>query len=133
MKDITSKVIDTYSKKYGIQFTPLGDIGWVTYVGPGDSGKEISISKSQTTIFFSIYPLLEVKCKKCKPQLAQHLLLLNSQTPLVKYSVDADWNILLSVEYPIDEFSYELFKVALDALIEALEKHYPEILEIAKD
>ena len=133
MKGITSKVIDTYSKKYGLRFTAFGDMGWVTYVGLGEGGKEISISKSQTTIFFSIYPLLEVKCKKCKPELAQRLLLLNSQTPLVKYSVDADWNILLSVEYPIDGFSYEVFKEALDALIGALEKHYPEILEIVKD
>lgn len=133
MKEITDKVLKTYAKKYGVDLARFGDIGWMTHIESANSEKMITISVSPMIIFFSIYPLLEVKCKKCRPQLTHHLLLLNSQTPLVKYSVDADWSILLSVEYPAKELTYNLFVTAMDALAEALEKHYSEIVEMAKD
>ena len=133
MKGISAKAVHTYAKKYGIEFAPLGDIGWATRLESNNDEKFLTLNGTERMIFFSIDPLLKVKCHQCRPKLTQHLLLLNAQVPLIKYAIDEKWDISLTVEYPIDAFSYALFKMALDAIKDALKQHYAEIVKIAKD
>jgi hypothetical protein len=132
MPNITDNLITEHAERYGLKFRSLGDMGWVTRIQVGDGWKDISISNSPNAIFFSVYPLIKDVPSKRRSQLAENLLLKNSQSAIVKYSVDAeDWAILLTVEYPPVELSYQLFAAALDALREELAKSYSELLKLA--
>lgn len=130
MKEITDKLLSEYFQRYGLEFDKLGDLGWTTLVDIGNDTKNIGITVWEETVIFSIYPLEKVNCRECRPKLTQHLLLLNAETHFVKYGIDESWNIILSVEYPVKEFSYGLFSVAMDSLIEAVKKHYEGIKKL---
>lgn len=133
LRELTDRVVQGYAKRYGLEFFKLGDLGWTARMSAGGEERNVGLSVAGDTVVFAVYPLLKVECAGCKPALAEHLLFLNADTHLVKYGVDESWYVQLSVQFPLSEFNYGLFAVALDALRLSIEGQYEEISRRASD
>lgn len=133
MKEITDRLLKSYAKRYGVEFHKLGSLGWTTRLNAGGEEKQVGLNVAGPTVIFAVYPLLKVECQGCKPELAQHLLALNAETHLVKYGIDENWYIQLSVQFPVSDFGYGQFAAALDAIKRSVEESYAGIVERARD
>jgi len=59
--------------------------------------------------------------------LYERLLELNHTLLMAKFSIDDDLDVVLSVEYPLEELDASEFRDALDALIHYADRHFEEL------
>ncbi len=133
MPKLTDKTVKEFARKYGIEFAKLGTLGWVARFEGEEEDIKVGLNEADETVIFAVYPLLTVKCRKCRPKLYEHLLLLNAEGHLFRYGVDADSNIQLTVHFPSGEFTYAQFAAALDAIKGTVEAHLDGIKKLARD
>jgi hypothetical protein len=133
VKTLTDRVVTKYAKRYGLAFQKLGQLGWTARTELKPRPQQIGLSVADEIVIFSIYPLVTLPDDKPRLALTEYLLLLNAETHLVKYGVDRNRNIQLTVQVAISALDYAQFAVALDAIRAAVEQHYTHIHELAFD
>jgi hypothetical protein len=133
LKELSDRLVNSYGKRYGVEFHKLGGLGWTTRLNAAGEEQQVGLNVAGQTVIFSVYPLLKVECRGCKPALAEYLLFLNADTHLVKYGVDENWYIQLTVQFPLSEFAYGQFAAALDAIRRSVAGQYEEIRRRASE
>ncbi|MGF1469032.1 MAG: YbjN domain-containing protein [Sandaracinaceae bacterium] len=77
---------------------------------------------------FAIVPFLRTPEDQARAEtLYGRLLELNQQLLMAKFSIDDDFDIVLSVEYPAGELDRSEFDDALDVLSYYADRHYQEL------
>lgn len=74
------------------------------------------VNCTETWVVLAINPLIPEIAVDCLPQLCAYLAELNFHMTLAKLSVSDDGSVVLSVELPNRNVSYEQFVVALETL-----------------
>ena len=83
-------------------------------------------------IFFSIVPFVTTpKGEREALALYRHLLKLNRDMNMAKFSLDQDGDVILSVELPTENLDDSEFKDALDALSFYADRHYLDVSKLA--
>ena len=77
--------------------------------------------------------VLKPKDPECERRLYRHLLRLNYEINMAKFTVDPDGDITLTVELPTENLDYSEFADAINALSYYADEHYLEILNLAQD
>lgn len=83
-------------------------------------------------IFFSIVPFVTTpKGEREALALYRHILKLNRDMNMAKFSLDEDGDLTLSVELPTENLDDSEFKDALDALSFYADRHYLDVSKLA--
>ena len=91
--------IKEFNKLNNSAIQPFGKIGWAKRVEVHGNFKTVGITESGGVVFFSVYPLFKAnKGVQLPKKLLNKLLVLNSKRPLIKYALDEDGVMFLSVE-----------------------------------
>ena len=81
---------------------------------------------------FAVVPFLRSPEERIKAHaLYDRLLQLNQVLYMAKFSIDDDLDVVLSVEYPVEELDESEFCDCLDVLVYYADAHYEELAEIA--
>jgi len=132
---VTKETIDSYFEQYGWTYTyePEHNI-WRTGFRGDVASFRIALRVTDNWAFFVIAPfVLKPKDPECERRLYRHLLRLNYEINMAKFTVDPDGDITLTVELPTENLDYSEFADAINALSYYADEHYLEILNLAQD
>ncbi|MFT3775531.1 MAG: YbjN domain-containing protein [Minicystis sp.] len=82
-------------------------------------------------VTFAVIPFAKLPDDESGDVMADRLLALNREMNLAKFSVDEDADVVLSVEYPIEDLDPSEVRDALDVLSFYAEKYRAEVQEMA--
>ena len=130
---IAPETIDSFFEQYGWTYERDGDDLWRTGFRGDVSGFRIFIKLTEHWAFFTIAPFVVApKDKACTHRLNWHLLRLNRDINMAKFCLDADGDVVLTVELPTENLDYSEFSDALGALSHYADNYYLEILNLAQ-
>jgi hypothetical protein len=84
-------------------------------------------------VIMSISPLVERPVDSCRANILGYLARLNFHATLVKFSMDDQDNVSLTVELPVRGLTFESFASILETLCFYADDQYQRILELATD
>jgi hypothetical protein len=88
---------------------------------------------TENWVFFIIAPfVLTAKNEAAAALLYRRLLQLNQDMTLAKFALDNDDDVVLTVEFPTESIAYDSFRDALDVLSYYADRHYLEVLNLAR-
>jgi len=122
--DTLSTQLGRYFDEYGWQFEKNNDTLFRTgFVG--DTGQyDIWIRTTEHWIYFMIHPFIDpVTHPAARVAVARTLLHANFTINMAKFAMDEAGEVSLSVELPIDGFSYSHFADALTAISHYADDH----------
>jgi len=130
---VTPETIDGYFQEYGWTFQrPEGGRDWQTAVRCDVAVFRIAVRLTDNWVFFTMVPfVLGPRDPQCTERLYRHLLRLNRDITLAKFALDEDGDVLLTVELPAKDLSYETFCDAIGALTYYADDTYVELLNLA--
>ena len=132
---VTAETIEAYFERYGWNFEQLDENCFLTGFG-SDVADAFSIYVTLTPnwVYFAIAPFVEAPGDlACEHKLYQHLLRLCHKINLAKFSVNAQGDVLLTVELPRANLDFGEFSDALGALSYYAEEAYPQVHALATD
>lgn len=119
--------LDEYGWKYDLLKEDIVVTGFA-----GERSKFTVLIRVDTEIVvFAISPLVKKPKTSCNLNTFTYLARLNFHTKLVKFSVDEKNHIVLTVEVPAYELTYEAFVASLEALCFYADDQYQPLLEIS--
>lgn len=84
-------------------------------------------------VSFAVIPFAHLPDDESGDLVAERLLRLNREMNLAKFSVDEDGDVVLSVEYPIDDLDPSEVRDAIDVLSFYAEKYHVEVGELSRE
>lgn len=130
---IESNVIDRYFERYGGQAERLNSETWRTTLRGEIALYPLYLHLTPRFVYLHIAPFLLEPKEEAAPRLFWALLRYNQEMDLAKFSMDANGDILLSVELPAEDFDYTRFEEALSLLERYADAAYRELLNLAQD
>jgi hypothetical protein len=133
--DVTTETIESYFAQYGWAYEGLDDAHFVTgFDSDVDKVFSIYITLTPNWVYFAVSPFVQAPTDPaCESKLYKHLLRLCHEVNLAKFSVDADGDVILTVELPRAGLDYSEFADALDALSYYTDEHYLAVRALATD
>jgi hypothetical protein len=110
----------------------IGDLGWLVEVGDPDVVPPVNVNVFGANVLMNVAPVIEAPPRSRRAAVAERLLRLNAERPLVSYALEEDWVVLLWAAVPADHVSFELFAVMLHAIREALLEDLPIVRQLAE-
>ncbi len=115
------QIVEAYNRLHSSAIQKFGKMGWVKRIEVNGDFKTIGITEANGFVFLSIYPL-------CKPEETfvsskksmETLLILNSKDPLIKYAVDEEGILFLSIELYMKNFDEKLMEKAINTMVNHL-------------
>jgi hypothetical protein len=130
---IATETIDSFFEQYGWTFEKSGEDLWFTGFRGDVSNYRIFIKVTEHWAYFTIAPFVVApKDEDCTRRLNWHLLRLNRDINMAKFCLDADGDVVLTVEMPTESLDYGQFSEALGALSYYADDSYLEVLNLAK-
>ena len=128
----TPETLGEYFEKYGWAFRQTGESGFVTWFRGDVSTFRISVNVTKDWVYFSISPFVVVpKEPECERKLHKHLLLLNHEMNMAKFTIDEEGDVILTVEFPSENLDYSEFSDALGVLSYHADDTYAKVFVLA--
>ena len=129
---ITPTVIQEYFQQYGWTFEPQGENDFLTGFRGDVSLYRIRIRLAEDWVYFTISPFIVApQDPDCERKLYRHLLKLNHEMNMAKFTVDSDGDVVLTVELPSGSLDYGEFCDALGALAYYADDNYIQVFVLA--
>jgi hypothetical protein len=129
---LTPEVLAGYFEQYGWTYQQIGDAHFRTVFRGDVSSFVIQIRIAGDWVYFSIAPFVVTPHDaECERKLYGHLLKLNHEINMAKFTVDADGDVILTVELPSENLDYSEFSDALGALAYYADDNYTEVFVLA--
>lgn len=84
-------------------------------------------------VSFAVIPFAKLQADEAGDGLAERLLEMNREMNLAKFSVDEDGDVVLSVEYPIQDLDPSEVRDAIDVLSFYAGKYHAEVGELSDE
>lgn len=132
---ITPARIHEFFATYGWQYEfDQETTAWHTGFRGDISNFNIFVHLTENWIYFSITPFVNAPTHPgCIAKLHQYLLRLNHLINLAKFGIDAEGDVVLTVELPTENLVYSEFADGLNALSFYADDFYRNILNVAQD
>ncbi len=132
---ISAEAIEDYFRQYGWSFHATEEENtWRTGFRGDVSTFSIYVRLTDNWIYFTIVPfVVAAKNEICQRKLYQHLMRLNQEMNMAKFTIDSDKDVVLTVELPGQNLQYTEFADALGALSYYADDNYVEVLNLAHD
>lgn len=129
---LAPETIESYFERYGWSFTRTGEATWVTGVRTAVTTFRIFVRLTEHWVFFVINPyVVGPRDFDDRLRIYYNALRLNLDMNLVKFGLDADGDLFLATELPVEGFAYSHFVDALNALSHHAERYYSDIFNLA--
>lgn len=130
---IAAETIDSFFEQYEWTYERSGEDIWLTGFRGDVSSFRIFLKVTEHWVYFTIAPFVVApKDEACSSRLNWHMLRLNRDINLAKFCLDADGDVVLTVELPTENLDYSEFSDALGALCHYADDTYLEILTLAQ-
>jgi hypothetical protein len=124
---ITAETIQGYFEQYGWTYEQTAESDFRTGFRGDVSSFRILVRIADDWMYFSIAPFIVApKDAGCERKLYKHLLNLNHEMNMAKFTVDSDGDIILTVELPSENLDYNEFSDALGALAYYADDNYAQ-------
>jgi len=128
----TPETLAEFFGQYGWAFQQTGESGFVTWFRGDVSTFRISVNVTKDWVFFAISPFVVApKEPECERKLYKHLLQLNHEMNMAKFTIDEDGDVILTVEFPSENLDYSEFSDALSALSYHADDNYAKVFVLA--
>lgn len=133
------QMIESFYKQYGWNSWDRGsDLGTWHILLKGEAVNfELFVRVTEWWVFLTVNPLaLGPKDPAMRNKLYQHLLHLNYDVTVAKYSLNKEGDVVLTVELPCDSpesFQYGEMEDAINLIYNNHSKHYIEILRLCTE
>jgi hypothetical protein len=129
---ITQEKMQEYFEQYGWTYQPAGESDFRTGFRGDVSSFRILVRIAGDWVYFSIAPFVVTpKDAECERKLYKHLLKLNHEMNMAKFTVDSDGDVILTVELPSENLDYSEFSDALGALAYYADDNYAQVFILA--
>lgn len=114
MQRTSTETIEHFLDRYGWTYHGTSDRVWITGWQSDERSYPLTVSLSDTWILFQVKPLIKVSLDwDYLPELTRHILELNNDCHMVKFSIDEFGEIILSLQLFSSSLTYEDFSDAL--------------------
>lgn len=129
---IAPETIESYFEQYGWSHERTGEFDFRTGFRGDVSLFRILVRLTENWVYFSISPfVIGSQDPACEHRLYKHLLKLNHEINMAKFTVDKDGDVILIVELPAENLDYSEFSDALGALAYYADDNYARIFVLA--
>ena len=129
---IAPETIETYFEQYGWSYERTGESDFRTGFRGDKSLFRIMVRLTENWVYFSISPFVVApQDAACEHRLYRHLLRLNQEINMAKFTIDEDGDVILTVELPAENLDYNEFSDALGALSYYADDNYKRIFVLA--
>jgi len=129
---LTPEIIAEYFDRYGWSYERTEESGFRTGFRGDVSVFRITVRTTDDWIFFSISPFVVApQDPECERKLHRHLLRLNHEINMAKFTIDQDGDVILTVELPVESLDYSEFADALNALAYYADDNYAQVFIFA--
>ena len=129
---LAAETIEQYFEQYGWTYQRVSDTDFRTVFRGDVSSFVIHIRMASDWVYFSIAPFVVTPQEaECERKLYRHLLKLNHEMNMAKFTVDSDGDVILTVELPSESLDYSEFSDALGALAYYADDNYVQVFVLA--
>ena len=129
---LTAEVLEGYFEQYGWSYQQLDETYFRTVFRGDVSSFVIHIRITEDWAYFSVAPFVVTPQEpECERRLYKHLLKLNHEMNMAKFTVDSDGDVILTVELPTENLDYSEFSDALGALAYYADDNYAQVFVLA--
>lgn len=130
---ITAETIAGYFEQYGWSYDQLSETDFRTGFRGDVSIFRIIVHIAGNWVYFSISPFVVApQDPVCERVLYKHLLFLNHEINMAKFTIDQDGDVILTVELPSENLDYSEFSGALGALSYYADDNYAQVFILAQ-
>ena len=131
---VTAETLEEYFERYKWTYQRLDETYFRTVFRGDVSSFTIQIRIAEDWVYFSIVPfVVSPQDPDCERKLYKHLLHLNHEMNMAKFTVDSDGDVNLTVELPSENLDYSEFSDALGALSYYADQNYDAVRALATD
>jgi hypothetical protein len=128
----TVETLESYFERYGWTYQRINEKDFRTVFRGDVSAYVIHIRLAGDWIYFSIAPFVVApQDPESQRRLYRHLLKLNYEMNMAKFTVDGDGDVILTVELPSENLDYSEFSDALGALAYYADDNYVQVFLLA--
>jgi len=129
---VTAETLEEYFEQYKWTYQKLDETYFRTVFRGDVSTFTIQIRIAGDWVYFSIVPfVVSPQDPDCELKLYKHLLHLNHEMNMAKFTVDSDGDVNLTVELPSENLDYSEFCDALGALAYYADDNYAQVFVLA--
>ncbi len=129
---VTPTDIESYFEQYGWSFERISENDFRTGFRGDVSVFRITVRLVENWVYFSISPFVVApQDPDCERKLYKHLLHLNHEINMAKFTIDQDGDVILTVELPSEQLDYSEFSDALGALSYYADDNYAQVFILA--
>jgi hypothetical protein len=129
---VVPETLEGYFEQYGWSYQRTVDTTFRTVFRGDISSFVIHVRIAGDWVYFSIAPFVVTpQNTECERKLYRHLLKLNHEMNMAKFTVDADGDVILTVELPSENLDYSEFSDALGALAYYADDNYSQVFLLA--
>ncbi|MBN1934826.1 MAG: YbjN domain-containing protein [Anaerolineae bacterium] len=130
---VTPEIIAGYFEQYGWSYERVNETDFRTGFRGDVSLFRITVRIAGEWVYFSISPfVIAPQDPECERKLHRHLLKLNHEINMAKFTVDEDGDVILTVELPGESLDYSEFSDALGALSYYADDSYAQVFILAQ-
>ena len=131
---VTPKIIEEYLRRQKESFERIDPYTWISIYRGETNSFRVLTHLAKEWILLTIYPYVSPpKHKENRLALYAQLLELNHEMNMVKFCIDEQGEVLLSVEFPTENLDDSEFRDAFQILSYYADKYYLDILNLAQD
>jgi len=129
---IAPETVEQYFEQYGWSYERTGEHDFRTGFRGDVSLFRIMVRLTENWVYFSISPFVVApQDPECERKLYKHLLRLNQEINMAKFTIDEDGDAILTVELPSENLDYNEFADALGALSYYADDNYVRVFVLA--
>jgi hypothetical protein len=130
---VTAETIAEYFEQYGWSYDQISETDFRTGFRGDVSIFRIVVHIADSWVYFSISPFVVApQDPSCERALYKHLLHLNHEINMAKFTIDQDGDVILTVELPNENLDYSEFSGALGALSYYADDNYAQVFILAQ-
>lgn len=134
---LTPQDINEFFEQHKTPYTPTeeDDTLWYAEITAGEEQFEffVDLDEQEGWVYFTVNPFVPTPDPDCLDNLNRHLARLNYDVTMVKFVIDDEGDLALTVELPAEGFVYAHFATAIAALSNAAGENYDELLNLSQD
>ena len=107
---------------------------WLTGFRGTGNNFNVMVHLTNDWLYFIISPFVNApEDEVCAHKLNFYLLRLNHAINMAKFSIDADGDVVLTVELPTESLDYSEFSDGINALSYYADEHFKDVFNVARD
>jgi hypothetical protein len=133
---LTPEQIEEFFDQHKMPYTRTeDDTLWYAEIEASGEQSEffVNLDQEEGWIYFTINPFVPTPDPECLDNLSRHLVRLNYDVTMVKFVLDDEDDVALTVELPAQGLTHAHFAAAIDALSRAAGENYDEVFNLSQD